>query len=231
MDMQPPPGPVPPPPPRTGKGIPALGWVGIGCGTVLLFAIAAFIGLLFVGKRKLDEFTKNPEKIAAELMVRAHPELTVTSRDDDKGEMKLKTRTGEEFTVSYKDLSEGRFAFQDSSGATISFGGSTDLVDVPAWVPRVPDTAGDAAVFNGVEKGKVTGFYNTSSNAAAADILTHFENEVTGKGFTSSRETRVVTGGTEIVTCAYSDAAREINVVITTRGGTPAFVRVGYQEK
>ncbi len=88
-----------------------MGWVGIGCGTVLIIAILVISLLVGFCKRTmgdLSEFQRNPEKAAAELMVRMNPELEMVSRDEGAGEMTIRTKDGEEIVLSYKDISEGK---------------------------------------------------------------------------------------------------------------------------
>ena len=75
--------------PQPKKGIPALGWVGIGCGTILIIAIIVISLLIGWCKRTvgdISDFQKNPEKAAAEMMVRMNPDVKKISQDDAEGE-------------------------------------------------------------------------------------------------------------------------------------------------
>lgn len=210
--------------------MPALGWIGIGCGGLLVVAlIIGVMGFLLV-KKKVDEFTRNPEKTAAELIVKASPDLEKVREDDAKGEMTVRTRKGEEFTVSYKDLSEGNFSFTDAAGNRTRLGGNSDLSELPAWVPRLPGLTGDIVAVHSVENGKASGL-NTAKSTESQDALATFVKDAGEKlGFTSSGNTSTNAGGVSENKFTFSDSSRELIISISGNHGTQT-VTVNYSEK
>src|SRR5690606_13549317 len=97
--------PTPPEPPaiQEKKGIPPLGWVGIGCGTLVVIAVLVISLLIGWCKKTVGDFSdfqKNPEKAAAELMVRMNPDVEKVSENDATGEMTIRTKDGKEVTLN-----------------------------------------------------------------------------------------------------------------------------------
>jgi hypothetical protein len=92
---------TPPPAPGQKKKMSALGWIAIGCGAIAVLCILAFGGAALFVKHKVDKMGKNPTLAAAELMVRANPELEVVESDSDKGTLTIKnSKTGEVVTMN-----------------------------------------------------------------------------------------------------------------------------------
>ena len=116
-------------PPEPGKKkISTLGWVGIGCGAVVILGMIAVGAMVAAGgwflKNKAEEFEKNPTLAAAKLMVQANPELEVVESDEDAGTLTIKnTKTGEVVTMNAKDIEEGKLTFTTKDG-TATFDGS-----------------------------------------------------------------------------------------------------------
>ena len=219
-----------PPAPQPKKSIPAIGWVGIGCGTILIIAIVVISMLVGLCTKKVGEFAKNPEKTAAELMVKMNPDLEKVSQNEAKGEMTLRTKDGEEMTMSYKDVSEGKFTIKDAKGNISEFGG-TDLSNVPAWVPRVPQIKNTTASIQNTEEGKVSGLYSATS-AESIDALDEFFKAESAKlKVTESSRTTFNSDGVENRTLSYSGNGRTLNIVITGKASEDTQVNVGYEEE
>ncbi len=225
---------IPPAPPAipVKKGIPPLGWIGIGCGTLILIAVVVLSLLVGWCKRAvgdISDFKKNPEKAAAELMVRMNPDVEKVSQDDSKGEMTIRTKDGKEVTLNYRDVAEGKFSFTDSDGNTAQIG-ETDLSSVPAWVPRVPGTEKVMTTFQNSKGGKVSGLYSASS-ADSADALEEFyKAEAEKLGFTESSRSFFNADGVENRNLSYAGDSRKLNIILTTKTGEDVQVSVGYEE-
>jgi hypothetical protein len=222
-----------PPAPQSKKGIPVLGWVGIGCGTMLIIAIIVISLLVGWCKRTvgdISEFKKNPEKAAAEMMVRLNPDLTKVSQDDAKGEMTIRTKDGQEMTMSYKDISEGKFILKDAQGNVSEFGGS-DLTKVPAWVPRVPDIKTTSASIQNSDSGKTSGLYAVTSGESIDALDEFFKAEAAKLKFTESSRTTANADGVENRNLSFAGNGRTLNIVITGKPGENAQVNVGYEEE
>lgn len=212
------------------KGIPAIAWVGIGCGGLLLLALAAGVWVFFIAKNKLDEFTKNPEKTAAELMVSMNPELEQISKDDDKGTMTIRTKDGQEMTLSYKDIAEGKITMTDKDGNTTRIG-SSDLSQVPAWVPKAPGFTEGLSVFHSKSGDQTLGQFSGKSPRGAEELKTYFEGEASAQGLTSSSHSSLNTGSTATITLGFSGGGKSLNIVITGKPGSATLVNTNYSEK
>lgn len=215
------------------KGMPVLGWVGIGCGTMVLLAIVAMVLMGFWVRQKvgdLSEFQKNPEKAAAEMMVRLNPDLTKVSQDDAKGEMTIRTKDGQEMTLSYKDISEGKFTIKDAQGNVTQIGKS-DLSKVPAWVPQVPGLKTTSAVTQNNADGKLSGLYVASSSESISKVEEFFKAATENLKFTETSRQSFNADGVENLIVMYECGGRKINLVLTGKPGEDVQANVGYEEE
>ena len=221
-----------PPVASTKKGLPMLGWVGIGCGTLLVIAVVVIFLMVGWFKRAVgdvSEFKKNPEKAAAELMVKMNPDLKKVSQDDANGEMTIRTKDGQEMTMSYKDVSTGKFTIKDAQGNTSQIGQS-DLTNVPKWVPRVPKMKTATGSFQTKDAGKVTGLYSATTTATAGEVEEFFKAEAGRLELTESSRTSFSADGTENRVIVYEGGGHQLNLVITGKPGAEVQVNVGYEE-
>src|SRR5436305_3852591 len=149
------------PPPK--KGMSPLAWIGIGCAVVIVLGIMAFGVLGFFAKRALDKVKDNPGMAAAELAVRANPDLELVSSDPKTNTLTVKNKkSGETVTFSGEDAKNGRFTVKtdkgtasfdasgskdgggtlkvnDEKGQTTTFqSGAAAVKNLPSWVPTYP---------------------------------------------------------------------------------------------
>lgn len=224
---------MPPEPPAEKKGIPALGWVGIGCGSLVIIAVVIISLLIGWCKRAvgdLADFGKHPEKAAAELMVRMNPDLQKISENDSTGEMTVRTKDGKNITLSYKELSEGKFTFKDSEGNSAQFG-RTNLDDVPGWVPRVPGMKAVQTSMRNQKGGKVSGLYSVTSSESTEVLEAFFKGEAEKLKFTSSSFSNYNVNGVENRNLTFSGGGHHLDIVFTAKPGEETQVNVGYEEK
>ncbi len=222
-----------------------MAWLAIGCGLLLvLMLIAGVGGCFFVGKKVKDvaeEFEANPAKAAAELMVRVNPELEKVAVDDSAGTMTIRDKnSGEEYTVDFEDLAEGRFEVRDSKG-NVTFGTNPDEEgggitvqtdegqmrigggdapdDLPGWVPVYPgsETVGTFSTASGDERNG--SFQYTTSDDLDA-VAAYFKKELERAGLEIS-ETKVNTNGARstVLQIKSSDGMRSGNVVVGEEDG------------
>jgi len=147
------------------KGISGFAIAGIGCGGLVL--LAAIGGFMLAGKAcsRFSEVTKemqdNPAKAAALIAVKLNPDLEVVTTNDAKHEITIKNRKdGKTVTMSFEDITKGKFKMTDDSGKTISVDGSkaasgggiqfedindksvigapVDFSSLPPWIPAYP---------------------------------------------------------------------------------------------
>lgn len=78
-----------------------------------MVGIILLVGGWIWGTKKAKElgldFEKNPERAVAEMVVNISPDLEKISSDEKAGTMTIRTKDGKETTLSYKDISEGKF--------------------------------------------------------------------------------------------------------------------------
>jgi hypothetical protein len=218
-------------PPLPKKGLSGPAWVGIGCGAVMVLVIALVGVLGFFGVRKFKEFQANKELAVAEMIIATHPDLEKVSSDSGKGEITVRSKSGEEYTVNYEEITQGRFSFKDASGNTTRLGGSADFSDVPAWVPRPPAISGSPAVFHAVAHGKAAGMYNATSTDPFNDVEKFFNDELDKAGFGADTRSTSTWGGDRSVSRSLSTADKEITVSLTMEAKKPVNIQVIYKEK
>lgn len=221
-----------PPVPQQKKGIPVLGWLGIGCGTILIIAIIAISLLVGWCKRTvgdISDFQNNPEKATAEMIIKLSPEVEKVSQDDAAGEMTIRTQDGKVMTMSYKDISEGKFTMTDAEGNIAEFEGS-DLSQVPAWVPRLPDLKSVTSAFNNQADGKTSGLYVATTGQSAEELTEFFNTESKKLKATSSSVSSTTVNAMQSRTLSYGGNGKKLNIVITSQPGEDTRVRVGYTE-
>lgn len=210
------------------QGISPLGWVGIGCGTLVLVAVLGISLLIGWCKRTvgdLADFRANPEKLAAELMVRMNPDLEKLAANDRTGEMTIRMKDGKVATMSYRELASG------VAGAGVPVGSArSDLSDVPAWVPRVPGLKAVTSAMRDEKSGTVSGTISVTSTESASTLESYFKEEAGKLGFTSSRSMSLSADGKESRSQSYSGRGRKLDVVITVVPGEDTRVNVGYDE-
>jgi hypothetical protein len=225
---------VPPPPPEPKKkGLHPVAWVGIGCGGLLVVAVLA--GSLLVGmcKRKVEHFKQelasNPHKAAAEMIVRLNPDLETVADDETAGEMTIRVKSsGEEVTVSYADLAEGRFTIKDGKGTVTSIG-TADESQIPSWVPRYPNIARQASVFHQDRPDGSQGVWVFTTDDTPEQVGTFFDTEISWSNGGSSSTTTI--GEIQRMDRTFSGGGREITLSASSQGsGNPTQVSLSYEE-
>lgn len=210
------------------KGIPAIAWVGMGCGGLVIIAMVIGVVGFFMAKKKFDEFAANPEKAAAQLIVATNPELEKISENEKDGQMTIRTKDGKEVTLSYKDISEGRIVVTDEDGNETSIG-SNDLSKVPAWVPMAPDFTDGVSMFQSVSGGKVSGQFSVKTTSGVEELKAFYERKASDLGLTSSRNSSMNMNGTAVMTQGFSGGGKSITVIITQKPGVATQVNTNYE--
>lgn len=231
MEESPPPPPASPPEPSKKKGLHPMAWVGIGCGGLLVVAVIAMSLLVGMCNRKVaewkEDFSKDPHKAGAEMVVRLNPDLEMVSDDETGGEMTVRVKsTGEEMTFSYEDIAQGRLTMTDGEGNTTTIG-MTDPSEVPAWVPVYPRVAEQVSIFQKETNGEIEGAWVFTTNDSAEDVADHFESETSWSSGTSSGSSTI--GSASKVTRRFKGGGKEITLLVTEAGdGSPTQVTVSY---
>lgn len=220
-----------PPEPTEKKGLHPMAWVGIGCGGLLVVAIIAIaLGVGFF-KRKVSEFqaemAADPHRTAAEMIVKLNPDLEMVSDDETAGEMTIRVKSsGEEMTVSYADLADGKITVTDDDGTTTQIG-KVDLSEVPAWVPRYPKVIETGAVYHQDQGGRSQGMMMFTTADTPEQVVAFYDSAIASASTSSSS---VNLGSTTRVTRTYEDAGRKITLTAAgSGGGDPTQVTLNYE--
>jgi hypothetical protein len=225
------------------KGFHPLVWVGIGCAVLVVLAGVGVVAAGWFVKNKAEQLVDNIENRPVETAARAfaalNPEVEFVSADEDAETVTLRnTSTGEEITIDYAELKEGRVTFQGEEGTT-TFDTSEEGVtvtspegtlqigggDLPSWVPR-PDGVETQATFSSTaEGGQVTGTF-TLSGRAPAEVVAFYRETLPAQGYTLESSTNV-SGVMESLVFASSSTDRRISVVSSPDQGTVAVTYEG----
>ncbi len=179
-------------------------WVLGGCGGLVLLVFIGFAVFFFWVKQKVGNLQRNPAVAAAELIVRANPELEVVSTDYTRGTITMRDKkTGETVTMDANRVKEGRFAFKDGKGKEIrinaldggsgtvqvegpegkaSFGAAT-ADQAPAWLPTYPGTPVEG-VASVTSKSGASGTIVQRTTDSPAQVFEAFEKALKADGFT-----------------------------------------------
>ncbi len=215
---------APPPIPGTApakKGLSPWAWIALGCGGLLALGAVVFIALGFFavkkGKEMVEEatgsdsfqeivegFQDNPLKAAAEIAVNANPELDLVATDDEAGTITFRNnKTGEEATLNFEDIAEGRLSMTTSEGeysldaaddgeggvtlkgpeGETRFGASADLGDVPDWVPLYPGAREAQSAFHSTSGEGMMGALTSKTQDTAQQVIDHYEELFEDRGY------------------------------------------------
>jgi len=175
-------------------------YVGIGCGVLALLGVtAAIVGIGWGVKRVsgiVSEIQANPEKFAAEMVVRADPDLELVTSNEATREITVRVRsTGELKTVTYKEAAEGKLTAPPAPApapavSTPEAGGSASWHGAPDWFPTMPGlTPGDASLeVRSSGGGRETIHLTATGSAPIDEIVAFFSDELDKRGFTIARQ-------------------------------------------
>lgn len=252
------------------KGLSPLAWVGIGCLSIVVIGFLAFLALgffLFQAGRELvedatgsgsiagflEEMKENPAKTVAETMIRMNPELDAIATDDEAGTITFRNnRTGEEATLNFEDIAEGRFSMTTSDGEVsvaasadgaggvtfsgpegeVRFGASADLSDVPDWVPAYPGATEVQGMMHSTSAEGIVGAFTSKTSDGAQTVVDHFKALFEGQGYEIASEsmTRTGDGAFGVVVGELAAEGRSINVVVIESAGETQ-VTINYNQK
>ena len=242
------------PVPPQKKGLSPLAWVGIGCGALLLIGMLVVGGMAIVGgmfvKKQVEKFEKNPTMAAAELMVRANPDLELVKSDPEKTGLTIRDKkTGETMTINAEDAKEGKWTFTNEKGETASFDASSEGVKItnekgevatfgataggpknlPSWVPVYPGGTVQGTMDSTNAEGRALAFTVVTTNSVD-EMAGFYESKLKEAGLTVDK-TNVSSNdqaSTSILNAKSGDGKREVMVMISKNQeqGTQAVVTV-----
>jgi hypothetical protein len=197
------------------KGLPVWAWIGIGCGAlIVLVLIVVTIGGVLVANKVKDvaaDFEKNPAMATARMIVKLNPELEEVSTDEEEGTITVRnTKTGEETTVNFEDIEDGKFSFKtgdreitvdatgledtgsikvtDDEGAVVFSTGETSAEDIPPWVPVYPGTEPTSRHTMRNDE-NLTGGFEVVTTDRVAVVLEFYRTTLEGAGYKISVNT------------------------------------------
>lgn len=238
-----------PPPPPAKKGLSPLAWVGIGCGALLICAVIVFAAIGYMAKKKLQEFGENPEMAAAQLILRANPDLEVVNTDDEAGTITVRDKkSGEETTLNLSDIKEGRIEIksdkgsvtmdgtgmtvEDEKGETSTFTAGAGAGDIPDWVPIYPGGNAQGNFLGTTAEGS-SGIVTVNTSDSAEKVLEFYKGKLEGDGYTVQQSTTNSNGEVSgIVSGTTADEKRTLAIVVSpSSGGTGNDAVINYSEK
>ena len=225
------------------KGLSGLAIAGIGCGALLLIVLVV-VGITvakIAGKAKefVGDFQKNPLKAGAMLMAKANPDWDIVRTDDAAGEITVRDKkTGEETTMSFNEVSQGKFRMRNSKGEETTvdasganggtvvikgpdgetvIGGDPAATAPPAWVPAYPGAQAQPGGMKTEKQGVASGTFTAQTTDAPAKVREFFETKLKADGY----EVTVASAPeSPVITAKKESAKRTITVLLT--GGKPA---------
>jgi hypothetical protein len=244
----------PPPVPGQKKKMSPWAWVAIGCGAIAILGILAIGMTVAAGgwflKKQVDKFEENPAIAAAELAVRANPDVELVKSDPDNGTITYRDKkTGEEVTVNAEEIQEGKWSVTTKEGtatfdATASGEGGTLKVttekgeettftaganvpkNLPDWLPTYPGGKVEGSFDATTTEGRSAMFAVTTSGTVD-EVAEFYESRLKSAGLTVERASYEA-GGQRTVTLVgkTGDEKRTVTVGITnTTGQTQASVQ------
>jgi hypothetical protein len=237
------------------KGMGPLGWIGLGCGVVIIIGVIALGAVGYFAKKKLDQFKANPTMTAAELIVKANPDLELVSSDPKKNTMTIRDKkTGKTMTWNADDIKNGRvtvtsdegtatFDANGKNGGTLEttdekgqksvakFGGTGSPQNLPSWVPSYPGGQAQSTTYDTTGPQGRSALFTISTSDAVDKVIDWYEAELKAQGFTVDKTTSTSNGQTGgMVTGKVADEKRSVLVTIgAAEGKTQAAVM--FQEK
>jgi hypothetical protein len=241
---------TPPPPPAPGeKKMSPMAKVAIGCGIVAVIGALVIGALVATGVSFLKKKAENPTLAAAELMVRANPELEVLESDSEKGTLTIKnTKTGEVVTMNAKDIEDGKVTFTTKEGTTTidgsqsGEGGEVKVTNekgeeatfsagqgapknLPSWVPTYSGGTVEGSYDATTTEGR-SAMFTVTTDDAVDKVVEFYESQLKGGGLTVQKSSSEADGQKTVILAGTSeDDKRSATVTISTsEGKTQALV-------
>jgi hypothetical protein len=240
------------------KGLPVWAWIGIGCGALLIVVLIVVMAggyfLAHKAKNAIAEFEENPALVGARWLVKANPDLEEVAVDEDAGTMTIRNKkTGEEITVNFEDIENGRLSFKtdkgevkvdaselkDSGSMTVtndegevvfSTGGQVSG-DVESWVPIYPGCE-PKNLHTMRSDEEQTGGFELETTASVSDVLEFYRSTLEGEGYEVTVNTFTQDnsdGG--MVNANRADEGRSVVAIFNSENGGPTKIMVTYSDK
>jgi hypothetical protein len=215
------------------KPVSTMAKVGIGCGIAAIIGVVIVVLLIGWCTQKFGQvakdFSENPERAAAELVVKMNPDLELVKTDDEAQTITYRDKSGKETTIKWSDLKEGKLTMSDSEGGELTIGGN-DMSSVPEWLPRLPETTQVLTTHRSVENGKATGSYSVSTSMQTAAIETFIAEKAGALAMERTTDNRMGDATQELRILGYQGGGRTFTVSIVRGADGVAQVQFLYEE-
>ncbi len=253
------------------KGLSPWAWAAIGCGGVLVLMVVGMVVLgvsIFnwgrgaleeaTGEQSLSDFVEglegNPARTLAETAIRMNPDLELLSTDEDAGTITFRNReTGEEATLNFADIAEGRFSMTTSDGdfsvdaseaapaadgapaggVTFSgpdgssrIGGNISLDELPDWVPVYPGSDDAQVGYLTTTAEGQSGLLTGTTNDTVQQVVERYREAFEGNGFTIATESSNRSGTSQVALISATGEAGTVNVTATKDDGQATNIAV-----
>jgi len=242
----------------TKKGMPAWAWIGIGCAALLILVlVVVMVGGFFVARKVQDvaaDFEENPALATARMIVKLNPELEAVSTDEEAGTLIIRnSKTGEEITVNFEDIEEGRFSFStdkgeitvdasemkesgsikvtDDDGAVVFSTGGAVSEDVPSWVPVYPGSEPTSRHTMRTEE-EQTGGFELETADSMEEALDFYKKALESEGYEVTMNTFTQDdskGG--MVNATHGEQGRNVVAIFSSESGGPTKIVISYSER
>jgi hypothetical protein len=198
---------------------------------VLGLFLLGFIGLLGTGLF----IARNPGLVIGKLITASNPDAEVVSTDNGAKTIIIRNRkTGEEVTMSYDDVKNGRFKVtgigKDGEVGNIEFGGGAGKM--PSWVPAYPGATAKGNVTargdDGTARG-AGGIVTFESSDAPAKVVDYYKDRLAAMGMKTVTAFDSPDGG--MMTAHGDDGRRTLQITVSKGSGGGSTIGVAYGEK
>jgi hypothetical protein len=210
---------------------------------VILAAFVLTWGSSCAKKKKADA-DADAMKSAALMALKMNPAVEILKTDDAKGMVTYRDKgSGEEVTLSFDDLAQGRFnikvkdakgretsvgASQDGSGGMtitgpdgkMTLGGDAAGSAPPAWVPPYPGAKAAPGAMRMEKDDSVNGSYVMETADSVAKVKEFYDTKLKGQGFKTEAMSLNIDGKDNAsVSAEKSEAKQKLTVSISSEGG------------
>jgi hypothetical protein len=205
------------------RGLSPIVWILLIVGGLFVLGVVGVVG---TGVYFARSFARNPGLVMAKLITAANPDAEVLSTDTDSQTIRIRDRkTGEEVTLSFDDVRNGRLKFsakgKNGEVADMEIGGGGKL---PSWVPAYPgaraqgNLTAKGASDGGVGEGGVISF--TTSDPASS-VTTFYESKIKELGM--SIDLSQLTGSAGVIVGEDEGGKRTLHVMVGESNGETSF--------
>ena len=252
--------PNPPPPPAPAPMAPApnkmspMAKVAIGCGIFAVICALVVGAAVSFGVHWFKKKAENPTLAAAELIVRANPELEVVDSDSKEGTLTIKNiKTGEVVTMNAKDIEDGKLTVTTKEGTTTidgsqsGEGGQVKVTNekgeeatfmagqgapqnLPSWIPTYSGGDIQGSYDATTAEGRSAMFTVTTADPVD-QVAEFYESQLKGSGFKVEKSSYEANGQKTVILAGTSaDDKRTATVTVSTNEGKTQAL-VNFNEK